>query len=246
MPSKFSTRNTKPTAGRQSRRPAFWSFSRYQDFSKCPRLYEGRHILKIQAPKAAALQRGIEIHQAGERYLRGVDKKVPATYRDFTEELQTLRKLEFIPEASWAVTKTWHPCSPTDWDKAWLRGKGDACLLRGDTLDIIDFKTGRFYTAHAQQAELVAAIGMAQYPAAQQVHFENWYLDSNEVSTFTFSRRAEWRKLKESWGKKGRLMLKAREFAPTPSLNACRFCPLRSDAQLADGSMGTCREWKKT
>ena len=245
MQSKFSREGTRP--GRKLRPPTFWSFSRWQDFVKCPRMYEGRWILKIQAPKAAALQRGIDIHKAGENYLRGVDKKVPATYRDFIEEMQTLRKLEFIPEASWAVTKTWQPCSPTDWDNAWLRGKGDACLMSSEgTLDIIDFKTGRPYSAHEEQASIVAAIGMMQFPEAAGVHFENWYLDSNEVSTYTFDRKKSLRKLKEQWGKEGRRILSAAQFEPTPSVNSCRFCPLRSDQQLADGSMGTCREWKKT
>ncbi len=242
MAGKFG--NKRQASSRVRRMPKFWSFSREKDYGLCPARYEYAHILKLRGPENPKMAEGSKVHNQGERYLAGELKGVPARYKDFRTEMITLRKMEFKPEQSWAVTKTWQPCSPTDWDHAWLRAKGDAAKLNGAVLDAIDYKTGRFYPDHGEQAEIIACVGLSVHPDAEQCDVEFWYLDHGEVGPYSFH-RDQLRGLKKKWNARARKMLSATTFPRTPGPDACKFCPFRSDKRLQDGSPGPCDGWKR-
>jgi CRISPR/Cas system-associated exonuclease Cas4 (RecB family) len=188
--------------------------------------------------------RGSKIHKQGENYLDGSTKNVPASYKQFAEEMRAIKKLGADAESTFAFTKTWGKTSPTDWAGCWLRIKIDAFVSESETeATIIDFKTGRPYKDTVDQSELYAVGAFQSFPTLDAIDAEFWYLDSGEVVDYHYT-RSEFKKLKRTWATRGREMLAARQFPPTTNAYDCKYCPFRSDAKLANGKPGPCNEWK--
>ena len=244
--SKFSDPNKKKMAVRKTYRfPKFWSYSRFDVFNKCAARYEYQHLQKLPQPPSIHLDRGNKVHKEGEDYLDGTLKRMPASYKAFAGEMRAIKKLEAVAEGSYAFTKSWNPCSPTDWDNAWLRVKIDASVKTGSELTQIDFKTGKCYpAATVQQSELYAVAGFLLDDEIETIETEFWYLDSGEVVKYVYG-RAEFKKLKAKWAARGRDVVAARQFPPTTNAYNCTYCPFSSKATLGNGDKGPCEAWKK-
>lgn len=211
-----------------------WSYSRYADYKQCPLMFKLKHIDKRRTTGSPAMQRGSDIHKEGENYLvapplkgkppAGPLKGVPATYQHFRDEMLQLRELKPLVEQQWGFTRDWKPTSWFGGD-TWLRIVCDVVVLYEDnTVDLIDFKTGRKYDTNEEQVELFSCAPFIKYPNVEEVQTRLWYLDQakdNEVlRTYT---RADYEGIRKGWEKKIVPMFKDKRFAPTPN-EKCRFC----------------------
>lgn len=242
--SKFNPGKKRDWSRPNARLPTFWSYSRFSLWESCPLRYAFRYIYKIEEPDNRAMERGKEIHSKSEHYLLGDIKGIPDELRTFRDEYAAIKKLDVTPEVSYTVTRTWQTTSPTDWDHAWLRGKIDIEIVNEEeALTIIDVKSGKEWPEHGRQADIYGMLGLIYFPTVPRVEFEYWYVDSGEVGCYDFE-RAELRGLKAKWKKNVAPMLKMKQFEPTPSEDACRFCSYRSDKKLRSGEDGPCDAWK--
>lgn len=208
-----------------------WSYSRYADYKQCPLRFKLKHIDKKKEPGSAAMQRGSGIHTEGELYLKAAKqpKKVPDSYRHFKDEMTQLHGLNPMVEQQWGFTKSW---TPTGWFGAdtWLRIVCDVVVKYDDnTVDLIDFKTGRKYDTNEDQVELFSCAPFLKWPEVDEVQTRLWYLDQeddNEVlRTYT---RVEFEGIRKKWEKNIVPMFKDKRFAPTPN-EKCRWCSFSKD-----------------
>jgi putative RecB family exonuclease len=206
-----------------------WSYSRYADYKQCPLRFKLKYIDKMQEPGSPAMQRGGDIHKEGENYLtakpgKGKALKVPAAYAHFAEEMEQLRTLDPMVEQQWGFTRQW---TPTSWfgSDTWLRIVCDVVVkYDDDTVDLIDFKTGRKYDTNEEQVELFSCAPFIKWPEVEVVQTRLWYVDQakdNEVlRTYT---RDDFEGIRKSWEAKIVPMFKDKRFAPTPN-DKCKWC----------------------
>lgn len=218
-----------------------WSYSRYNDYSRCPKYFFEKHVKKNPRTKESspAMRRGIEIHKKGELYLLTPKAKLPPEYVHFKTEMAQLKTLDPLVEQQWGFTKDWQaidggPRDPNGWFHAttFLRIVTDATVVYDDnTADIIDFKTGKMYGTNQDQMDLFSAGPFMRYPKLEGVTTRLWYLDvadpqgtgANEV-TQEFTRR-DFERIKKEWDKRIRPMFMDKKFPPKAN-DKCRWCPL--------------------
>lgn len=211
-----------------------WSFSALSVFEECPyRTFIGR-VKRIQEPQGEAAERGHNIHQMAEDYVRGKLEPLPKELMSFEDEFDELKRLYDLGsvelEGDWGYTSDW---SPTGWMSAdtWCRIKLDAFVRQHDGVSarVIDYKTGKKYAVkHGQQGLLYAIGAFARFPELEMVQTEFWYTDmkreNKTVRTFT---RDQAMKFQPGFHKRGVAMTTETEFPPTPSKDSCRFCSYR-------------------
>jgi hypothetical protein len=105
----------------------------------------------------------------------------------------------------------------------WLRAKCDALYIDGDTLVLIDFKSGKYRVPSDDQIELYAVIGHCFSPQVKHVVASFWFVEQ-ETDPLELSYTA-----KQLLGLRGKFtqeflkMEKERKWAPKPSAK-CRWC----------------------
>lgn len=206
-------------------------------------MYKHAHVEKLPQPPSKAMARGTQVHKDAENYVLEHTDTLTGDLREFEQEFISIRGAGFHAEESWTVTKTWQVTHAKDWDHAWLRGKADAHSYKRNLLDVIDYKTGRYYPTHDAQAEVLALLGFAVFAKAKTIDEEFWYLDQGMVKTYQF-KRAQVRSLKKKWNGNARKMLSDDLFKMTPSEDSCKWCAFRSDKKLGNGEDGPCHGWK--
>lgn len=199
-----------------------WSYSRYAKYNDCPAAAKYKFIDKLQEPGSAAMERGNAIHKMAEDYTKGATKKLPPELTKFAEEFKELKGSKPIVEQTWAFTKEWAETVWNDWQGCWLRIKTDAACLDGDTLYVIDHKTGKQREGYGEQMTLYGVGGFLKYPHIKKVVAQLWFLDSGGVVPAEY-KVSEFKAMQKDWEKKVQPMLNDTRFAPKPG-NACRFC----------------------
>jgi len=248
--SKFAPKDGKGKAKPQRRAfnkiPQFWSYSRYEDFYLCPYRYALKHIAKVVLPRFdnPAFDRGNKLHLLSQSYIEGEIKRVPKELLTFAGEYKAIRELGAVAEVDYTIDANWLPCASDDFDKAWLRAKLDIAVL-SDTLTVIDGKSGAMRTdKHQMQAEIYGMLALERHQAEYDaVDVEFWYWDSGDTLPMTFLLK-DLKSMKRDWIKRIKPMLGGRLFPKTPSSDACKWCPFRSDKLLGNGEYGDCNEWK--
>lgn len=168
------------------------------------------------------MERGNAIHKMAEDYTKGATKKLPPELTKFAEEFKELKGSKPIVEQTWAFTKEWAETVWNDWQGCWLRIKTDAACLDGDTLYVIDHKTGKQREGYGEQMTLYGVGGFLKYPHIKKVVAQLWFLDSGGVVPAEY-KVSEFKAMQKDWEKKVQPMLNDTRFAPKPG-NACRFC----------------------
>jgi hypothetical protein len=108
-----------------------WSFSRYSDYKRCPLSAKLKHIDKIQEPKNAAMQRGADIHDQAEKFIKGALPKLPVELKPMAAEFKLMkqrykkRSQSMVVEDNWAFTKDWEETAWNNWTACWVRIKLD-------------------------------------------------------------------------------------------------------------------------
>lgn len=204
-----------------------WSFSRLQDYRRCPQFAKYKHVDRMKEPGNEAMARGSAIGKMAEDFITAKGKpKCPAEIKAFEEEFVELRKRKAICEDQWAFNAKWEETGWFDAD-AWCRIKTDiySLNLQNNTLLVADNKTGKVREEHEEQVMLYALGGLLKFPTVDAVDARLWYLDQGvevpaEPKLYT---PADVPKLKTYWMKQVKPMLADTRFAPKPS-NNCRWC----------------------
>lgn len=215
-----------------------WSYSAWSTFNICLFRYYRKYICGDTEGTNEHLERGNTYHKKAEFYLTGKIQGVPQELKRLKADYQELKKYDPVVEKFWGVTRDWFKNDRGSWCVMKMDAAIEPQKLDG-TLYIQDLKTGREYPEHKKQANLYAALGGAIFrDKFERVKIEMWYADTGKVSKFKYS-EAKVLSLQEYWKEEGRRMEKQKKFLPTPSIDACKFCFLRTDKG------GMCEGWKK-
>lgn len=216
-----------------------WSFSKLTVFEECKYRIKLQYLDKVPdlVPRTAA-DRGTQIHQEAEDYVRGKDG-LTNNLKHFADDLAALAAHfaagRVTCEEEWGFDRDWNVHG---WKSAWLRLKADAvCFLNDHVLVVVDFKTGKRFgneIKHARQLQLYALCALIRYPEVEQVICELWYFDQNELASFTMHRKQLGKYLK-LFDKSGREFTSETEFAPNPNIFSCKYCP------YSPAKQGDCR-----
>jgi CRISPR/Cas system-associated exonuclease Cas4 (RecB family) len=210
-----------------------WSVSRLHSYEKCPYQAYLSFVKKIKTPEAAPLKRGTEVHTLAEQYIKGEIPLAPEL-EHHTDGFTDLRKLYddglVNVEAPWGLTTAWTPTGFFD-DDTFGRIKIDALVIEGDTIRVIDFKTGKKHgneIKHADQGKIYALAASIFYPDAKEIVVEFWYLDipptRKNIQTITYDKnRAKDYVLKLI--PRIEAMTSDTTFKPKPNKWTCKFCP---------------------
>lgn len=223
-----------------------WSNSRLGSYETCPLKCKLENLDKIQSPKSPAMERGSEIHTKAEQFLKGTPPRMPIELKLFSAQLTKLKAkrkkdaASVVVEDQWGFTNKWEPCAWNDWANCWLRVKLDCAERVGNTVTIIDFKTGKFRMDNLQdytiQLELYAVAALAMYGALIPdivVRPQLWYLDHGITYPRPMDPQLEYTmkdfpRLKKAWEARVKPMLNDTTFAPKPN-KYCYACWFRKE-----------------
>lgn len=208
-----------------------WSFSRLQDYERCPRYAAWRHLEKLPVSTSKAMQRGIDVHTQAEHFILGKERKLPAALESLkriyakTRALYKKNKALFTLEQMWGHAIDWTPIDPKAWNDCWLRVKMDVVFItdRARVLNIDDHKTGKIkQETHRLQMLLYGTSALHRYPKIQEVRSRMLYVDHGKTEAHVLTRR-ELLTATEEWNERVRPMFADRRFAPRPG-NYCTWC----------------------
>lgn len=209
-----------------------WSFSRRNDYKKCPAFAKFKHVLRIAEPGNDAMTRGAAIGEMANKFAKArKTTKCPPQLQTFEQEFRELQKKVVMAEEEWCFTSAWKRTGWFDKD-AWCRVKVDACFVDGKArrAKVIDYKTGKVREEHEEQLDLYAlAAFIVLENEVDEVEVELWYLDQgvqkpDEPRVYL---RDEVPALKKKWEKDVAPMLRDTRFQPKPS-KACTWCFYRA------------------
>jgi hypothetical protein len=210
-----------------------WSFSTMKSFKECKYRVYLQKVKKLKEESGPAAERGTRIHQEAEDYVCG---KIPTLSSDlkafedvegaFAKLKQAFDEGRVSLEGEWAYTIHWEP---TEWlaNDCWVRIKLDAFERIDETSGrVIDYKTGKRVgneISHGQQGLLYAIGTFLKYPELEFLEVEFWYTDQKEISRKTYT-RDQAMTFFPGWHRQGVELTTEKEFDPTPSQHACRWC----------------------
>lgn len=204
-----------------------WSFSRLNDYRKCPKFAYFKHVKKMKEPGNKAMDRGSVIDAMESDFIKGKLKICPPEIATFEEEFTQLRKYKnAITQEQWSFNAEWKVTGWFDQD-AWLRVKTDVYRLdiKSNVLLLVDCKTGKERDEHLEQVDLYALCGLLKMPTVEAVDPRIWYTDlGKEVpEKEKLYTQADVPKLKKYWMAQVKPMLTDTRFKEKPS-NACTWC----------------------
>lgn len=214
-----------------------WSFSSFNVYRQCPKLFRHRYIEGHKQGSTPALERGNRVHAGLEKYIKGEDAELPgevkfnAWHRHLYEWMRS--HPHKILEQQWGYNIAWRP---TGWfaKDTWFRSKLDVLLQYSDaTGEVVDHKTGKISGDYEAQMELFAISTFARFQTVTDVHTRLIYVDQGEEREDDFSRKS-FEKLKQKWDDAVRPMFMEVDYNPRPN-EKCRFC------ELAASNGGDCR-----
>jgi len=203
------------------------SFSRLNDWKKCPAYARFKHLDKLPEPGSIYLERGSAIHKLAENFTVAKKAgKLPIELAQFDAEFKALRKRRPVTEEQWAFDKNWEPSSWFD-KSTFCRVVVDCWYhdLKRNVLVIIDHKTGKLNATHEEQLSLYALAGLMKNESVDGVEVMLWYLDHGIISPEEEKvyMRSEVKSLQEKWNALFRPMTIDKRFAPKPN-NGCQYC----------------------
>jgi len=202
-------------------KPNRHSYSSWALYHKCPYAYKCRYILKIETPEHPASKRGSALHKEGEDYMNGEIAELESKeWEAFKPKLDQRKDLSPQPEIKIAFDKEWNHC---EWNAktAWVRMVLDL-LVPGDSIETVDYKTGKIYETHRDQSDLYSLGSMLKYPEVEEHTVSFWYLDQKVIHNYRYSTK-ESDKLKSVWTRRFTQVEKDNLYAPKPGV-ACRWC----------------------
>lgn len=227
-----------------------WSYSRWDQHNTCPLRFKLAVLEGHKEPENDGMVRGKKIHDAAKDYLLGpADAVVPALMNKQSDLIYQIRTKfdNVVVEQQWGFNRQW---SATGWfSKAgapqgatWLRSIIDVGVLYEDnSVEVIDWKSGKPRGTHEDQMELFAVSVLVKYPFVTAVDTRLAYTDFDKAEFGGPYPRADLEKLIAKWEAKVAPMFEDTAYLPRPG-DACRFCPFsRSNSFDKFGQHNMCR-----
>jgi CRISPR/Cas system-associated exonuclease Cas4 (RecB family) len=233
-----------------------WSFSRLVEFETCEHRLYLQVVLKQEGEQnekgKAAMERGKEIHEIAEHFVRGDRDELPKELSKFERKFIESRELfekqpdMVVLEENWGYTIEWTTTGFWD-DDVWLRMKMDRGIWVDEdktALEVTDYKTGRKdgnEVKHSQQGQLLVLGAFMRYPSLQVATMRNEYLDHGKTSLPKTYTREQALSFLPSWDRRGKALTTATSFPPRPNRINCGWCkygPSRGDGSCEYGVDG--------
>lgn len=212
------------------------SISKLHLYESCAYRAKLQHVDKIKdvQPRKAA-DRGTDIHNQAEFYVRGDTAKMPPELGKFASEFTALRQMysegKVSLEGEWGFTEDW---AVTDYKSAYLRIKADAvAFLSPQHAVVVDYKTGQRYgneMKHAEQTQLYSVATLIRNEDVKLVDSELWYLDKDDLAHMPMKATAISRYIKV-FDKRFKKMTSDTVFKPSPNIVSCKWCPYHPSKQ---------------
>lgn len=203
-----------------------WSYSRWSMFDKCAFQYHCAYIKRLpRLPASPALIRGLKIHKLAENFVLGKIRKLPKELTKFATEFNALKKIckakKGFTEPDICMDSSWQPSSLKESD--YFLGFIDFVSFgKGGITTVIDYKTGRKYPGHRDQAHVYAMVTMAFDSSIKVVDVEFWYIDSGETAHWVWGRE-DFEAMKKVWISRIGKMHNCKDFLATPN-QFCKWC----------------------
>ena len=217
------------------------SHSRMKTHEGCARKAKYKFIDKLKEPSNEAMDRGLEKHKELENWVNAVigepfggsgaiprsgiyDRIRDHCAQDFWGKGSP--KYDVKAEMQVAFNREWAMC---DWfgPEAWMRVVFDAVGVSpcGNHIVLYDWKTGKVYDDHDEQANLYAVAGY--YMGAASVDVKFFYLDQNIIQPYNYDRE-ELEGLVKDIEARAEAVTSDRIFATNPSWR-CKYCHFRRE-----------------
>ena len=160
-----------------------WSYSRLSTWETCPKQYWYSYVEKLPGfrPPSPAADRGSELHDKADKYLKGELKLYPHEFQKVSAHLMDLKAKGVESEKKLAVKEDWSPCDYSD-KETYFRAIIDVVYQEGKICNIEDHKTGQIYDSHAVQLSDYVAVVAAHYPEAEEYRTRLIYVDQGMVT----------------------------------------------------------------
>lgn len=211
-----------------------FSYSRWSVWKECPQKYKFKHVVGLKDEPSPAMLRGRKVHDSIAKFVDGTESQIPAALEQFTILAEGLREW---PEAQKVVEDQ----MAFDRDKKRVKWFGPNAYYRmiwdvavwdseKTTLNCVDFKTGSPRGSYDDQMQLFALPAYWTMPALESFTAHLVYVDTGDVVSVSYDRDAMYGTgggvgLDDIWRGNAARMEADTEFPPTPSHDACRFCP---------------------
>jgi len=192
-------------------------------FQKCPAAWNYQYNLGVRGPSGKAAERGSRLHAACEKWLMGHIDKLPIEFWKIQGAMGELRRTRPQVEVEVAVDAEWRACDPLSKDAAWLSIIDILARPGPTTIHLVDLKSGKPYSTHQDQLQLYATM-MLSITDALDVGVSALYIDDGGYGHEKIYPRSLLPMLKSYYDDLRRKIHEEKEFAPTPSFDACRFC----------------------
>lgn len=202
-----------------------WSYSRWSMFHRCQAQYDYAYIQRLpRHGTSAALERGLAIHKKAEEFVKGNITGMPDELAKFAKEFKVLRK-EYkagngFTEIDVSIDSNWQRSNMRETD--YLIGFADFVHFEEEAVTIIDYKTGRQYPSHRDQAHVYAMACMCSDEDIQEAQVEFWYLDHSKTQSWNWPRK-QLEQMKTVWKKRVDKMINCKNYEARPN-NLCKWC----------------------
>jgi hypothetical protein len=165
-------------------KPRPWSFTHYDEFVACPRLFNAKRIAKtVVEPPSPQIAYGIMVHDAFEKRQTGNKQPLPKDLEDHEPFMQQLDDMhgQGFAEYPACLSIELKPCG--FWDKnVWLRQKIDFKKLMPQMVYIVDYKTGNPNYPKPEQLQLNALQTFLAHPEVKAVRAEFYWTQTHTTS----------------------------------------------------------------
>jgi CRISPR/Cas system-associated exonuclease Cas4 (RecB family) len=198
-----------------------FSYSKYSTWLNCPKKYEYLYIHKLKEAASPILEHGNAIHKQMEEFLKLEGMPLPEIAKHFEKEVTEIKSSKPDIEAWWTLDAALKACGSWDKSVAW-RGRIDACYVKGNTLYIVDWKTGKVREKNLEQLDVYAMMGFNLFPEVTTIIVELYYLEHGVKLTHEYARENKAR-LEQMWQARLRPFKEALEFPANPTA-LCGYC----------------------
>ena len=116
-------------------------------------------------PESPSANRGSDLHDKADRYLKGELHMYPPEFQRVSTHLMSLKAKHALSEQELAVKEDWSPCDYEDKDTYFRAIIDVLCINEAEKyVDVEDHKSGQVYDSHKVQLSDYVAIVAAHYP----------------------------------------------------------------------------------
>lgn len=204
------------------------SYSSIATFKQCPAKWNWTYRDRFPHTRETSpqMERGTDIHNSVEEYLKGTTEFLHADiHQDYGQFMMTLREnyTDIRTEFKWGITREFESCGYSD-ANAMLHGFFDLMIVpETENLLIYEWKTGKSYPEHIDQAWMYSVAGLSMFPEKTGVETTLTYFDQHDFKKIYYP-QGMMGNYKPSLLRQIDQIESTTEFIPMPSWK-CRYCP---------------------